>query len=352
MTTRPPEVICGPGTVARLPEVLAASRVLVVASRRAFHANHLAELLRDNEILLFDRFSPNPSVDDVVRACAAREEWRPDVVVGFGGGSALDVAKCARLLPADPAAVRAGHVRPEEAPQLVLVPTTAGSGSEVTRFATCYDGTTKLSVDDPAMLADVAIVDPDLTASCPPALTGSCAFDAFAHAVESWWSRRATEESRHHARTALDGLVPLLSTGTTDRAVLARSALAAGRAIDLTRTTAAHAFSYRLTAVHGVPHGVACLLNLRWLWQHNLDHDTTGTLGELRTRLGPGDPITGYFARFGWSPWLRDHGVHREDLPALVTAGLTARGRVDHNPFPLDPAEVLERLHRIFQEEP
>ncbi|MEU5692000.1 phosphonoacetaldehyde reductase [Actinosynnema sp. NPDC020468] len=352
-------VMCGRGAIARLPEVLAgygAERVLVVASRRRFRA---ARFPPGVDVELFDGFSPNPVLADVVRACAVRDERRPDVVVGLGGGSALDVAKCARLLPADLTAARAvldgGAVEGRARAPLVLVPTTAGSGSEVTRFATLYDRGAKRSFDRARVRADVAIVDPDLLGSCPPELVGSCAFDALCHAVESLWSRRATAPSRGFARAALRGLVPLLAEGArvpdaAQRDVLARAALAAGRAIDLTRTTAAHAFAYRLTSAHGVPHGVACLLNLSWLLPYNIERAGVPEVVALLGATGrdPLDVVVGAFGRFGWSHRLRDYGVTRDDLPALVDAGLGVRARADNNPAPLERGEVLEGLRRVL----
>ncbi|MCK9896091.1 iron-containing alcohol dehydrogenase [Frankia sp. AgB32] len=370
----PPELINAAGSVSGLARVVGTGRrVLVVASARAFRAAGVAELLADNDVAVFSGFTPNPRLPDVLAGCRLRDGWRPEVIVGLGGGSALDVAKMVRLLPADPERARAALHRfepPDQRPPLVLVPTTAGPGTEVTRFATVFDGDTKLSLDHAAVLADVAVVDPDLAASCPSSLVGSCAFDALCHAVESWWSRRSTPRSREFAGEALRALVPLLRRPVAERdaayrGTLAGAALAAGRAIDLTRTTAAHAFAYRLTTRYGVPHGVACLLNLRWLLPLHLamaqrpgvesrvvEHVTDivevlGLAGRERTDCFT-DCFTEYFTAFGWSPRLRDYGIGRDALPSLVDAGLATRARAGNNPIELDRDLVLRAMATVL----
>ncbi|MFF3570924.1 phosphonoacetaldehyde reductase [Nocardia jiangxiensis] len=365
-----PEVISAAGSVSALTRVVGAGRrVLVVASARAFRA--VEGVLPGTEVALFCGFTPNPRLRDVVAGCRLRDRWRPEVIVGIGGGSALDVAKLVRLLPADIEQARVSlHTTRYEPPAhrtpLVLVPTTAGTGSEVTRFATVFDDHTKLSLDHESVLADVAVIDPDLAVSCPPSLVGSCGFDALCHAVESWWSKRSTPHSREFASEALRALVPLLrrpvsEPDAAERSMLAAAALAAGRAIDITRTTAAHAFAYRLTTQYDVPHGVACLLNLQWLLRHNLAMagrpggearvvEQLAAIVELLD-LGdrePTDYFTEYFTGFGWSPRLRDYGISRDALPSLVDAGLGSRARAENNPIKLHHHEALRGLHSVF----
>ena len=368
----PPDVTHAAGSVSALPQLVGAGRrVLVVASARSFHATGAEGLLAGHDVALFRDFTPNPALSDVVAGCRMRDGWRPEVIVGIGGGSALDVAKLVRQLPADLDQARAAlHAAQYEPPPrrslLVVVPTTAGPGSEVTRFATVFDGHTKLSLDHPSVLADMAVIDPDLTASCPASLVGSCGFDALCHAVESWWSRRSTSRSREFASEALQVLVPLLRGPVSHpdaarRSALAAAALAAGRAIDITRTTAAHAFAYRLTTQYDVPHGVACLLNLQWLLPHNramaerpgAEPPAVEQLAGIVEVLGIGDQepaeyFADYFTGFGWSPRLRDYGIGRAALPSLVDAGLRTRARAENNSFALNRPEVLERLRAVF----
>lgn len=266
-------VVMGRGSFAKLPGLCAGRRVLLVASAGALRRSAVAAWL-PADARTFQAFHPNPTVAQAVAAATLRHSCDADLVVGLGGGSALDVAKAGRVLPpdADLADQVIGGHRPaaDGGPELVLVPTTAGTGSEVTSFATLYQGQRKVSLDTPAARADLALVDPALTDTCPPRLTWTCAFDCLAHAIESLWSVRSTTVSRERAVAALRMLLPVLRNSNdlpdaAERDALSLAAILAGQAIGITRTTAAHAMSYPLTAHLGVPHGLACALNLTWL---------------------------------------------------------------------------------------
>jgi len=254
------------------------------------------------------------------------------------------------------------------------VPTTAGTGSEVTRFATLYRGSRKVSLDADGVQADTAVIDPALTDSCPPRLTWSCAFDALAHAVESLWSLRSTALSRHYAETALARLVPVLFNAgdlptEQERDRLSEAGTLAGHAIDITRTTAAHALAYPLTAHLGVPHGFACALNLVWLVPivERAAADSTvdgrgaeaaGTAIDTLRRLlggnagGLGETIRTLLARRGMPTGRGTGGTN----PGLVGPGLVdlvvaeglSSNRVSGMPIRLDPEQVRESIVELL----
>ncbi|MEY9846400.1 alcohol dehydrogenase class IV [Streptacidiphilus sp. BW17] len=371
-------LVFGSGSVALLEQTVRAApdaRVLLVASPRALERAGLGHWSANPAVRVFSEFRPNPDLDDVLRGCAVRDTWLPTTIVGLGGGSAMDVAKLVRCLPTERTAALDELRAPTEdltsnVEQLVLVPTTAGTGSEVTRFATVFDGNRKLSFDHELAAATSAVVDPGLATTCPQDVTSSCAMDALCHAVESLWARRSTGASRAAARLALRTLVPLLKTGLLDpslrvREELASAALEAGRAINVSRTTAAHAFAYHLTRRFGVPHGVACLLNLQWLYAYNRDNvagrciDERGTdhveeqLGHVAEvfDLSPDEIPEGLgklLVVLGWSAQLRDYGLTRQDLPGCVEAGIGATARADNNPVGLHAPTVLDALGGIL----
>lgn len=373
--TPEPLLVTGPGSLDRLPQLLDGwrpARLLLVGTRRAVTSTGALGLLGDATVSWFDAVRPNPTWAQAAELVRLVDQVRPDVVVGLGGGSTLDTAKIGRLV-ADPApdAVAAGRLprlRPRP-PKLVLVPTTAGSGAEVTRFATVYLDGERRSVEHEGMLADVALVDPRLTESCPPAVTWPAGFDALSHAVESFWSRRSTPRSRALAWPALTELYAVLAElelpTPRQRARLSAAATRAGLAIEQTRTTAAHAFSYWLTSHRQVPHGLACLLNLLWVLPYNAAHlaeccaDERGPayVAERLTALsgalaGPGgtpqaaaDALAALIRRAGWSDRLGTYGLRPEELPEFVAAGLGATGRADNNPVLLDRDRVTAAVY-------
>lgn len=206
------------------------------------------------------------------------------VLIAVGGGTTLDLAKVLRCRPVDgrfdtvAAALRGQAPWPplHRAP-LWLLPTTAGTGSEVTRWATVWDTDAdppcKRSQDEPWGYAERAFVDPDLTLSCPQAVTRDTALDTLAHALEALWNRHANPVSSRLAVAAARGVVehlPQVLARPDDpvlRERLSLAALQAGMAFSQTRTALAHALSYDLTLQSGVPHGLACALWLPRTWQ-------------------------------------------------------------------------------------
>jgi alcohol dehydrogenase class IV len=323
-------------------------------------------VLKGFDVSWFTGFTPNPTLAHALAGSAAMMRCDPDVVVAIGGGSAIDTAKLARALPADPAGalrVLAGEadLAPDAHRPLIALPTTAGTGSEVTRFATVYIDGVKGSLDHPAVLPQHALVDPELLVGSPRWVMYSCAFDRLCHAVESFWSKRATEASRRLALAALRGVTGVLRkdlrrAGPDELLVLAGAATVAGQAIDITRTTAAHAFSYHMTARFGVPHGVACILNLLWLLKYNRDHAgpsaevPMATLTGQLCRVGSDDDVVSatrvLVDSSGFASRLGAYGIGPADIDGLVDAGL-ASGRAANNPVDLRRRQVTDLLRAM-----
>jgi alcohol dehydrogenase len=365
-----PLLVAGAGSVGRLPEVLSwwrPQRVLLVGSRRAVTGSAALGLLGDSAVTWYDAVRSNPGWVQVAELVRLVDRTRPDVVVGLGGGSVLDTAKLGRLVGEPEPGRRHPKLR-KRPPRLVLVPTTAGSGAEMTRFATLGAGPGQRTLDHPALLADVAIVDPRLTESCPPAVTYPAAFDALAHAVESFWSARSSPASRALSWQAASDLISVLQSPLEEptprqRARLAAAATRAGRAVDSTRTGAVQAFAGWLTTHRQVPHGLACLLTLTWLLPYNCRHlaeacaDERGP-GFVAERLravcsalgGPdGGPdaaaeaLAALVRRAGWSDRLGAYGLGPATVHEFVEAGSTAANPVTLDPGRVAPA-VLSRL--------
>ncbi|MEU8231229.1 phosphonoacetaldehyde reductase [Actinoplanes sp. NPDC048967] len=363
------------GALRAAVDALEARRVLLVGSGSGLARSGLSPALAGREISVFTGFRPNPDLDDVLAGCRLAHRERPDVIVGIGGGSAMDTAKLVRGLPPDRERAIAALSGDETAGPdiripLLLLPTTAGTGSEVTQFATVYVNGRKHSLDRPQVHADISIVDPALSATCPAEVTFSCAFDALAHALESLWSLRSTAESRRLAARAARGISELLQPGLrrwepASRERMSLLAIDAGLAINRTRTTVGHAVAYPLTVRFGVPHGLACLLALAALLPAacaSLDEacaDPRGAgfvgrrLAEMAELLGSDQPaglgatLSSMVRSAGFDHRLRAYGVGLDQLDAIVADAL-GTARADNTPITLDRPTVREALRKAW----
>jgi phosphonate metabolism-associated iron-containing alcohol dehydrogenase len=270
------------------------------------------------------------------------------VLLAVGGGTTLDLAKVVRCRPLDgnfdavAAALRGRAPWPALQPMaLWLAPTTAGTGSEVTRWATVWDtdsdAAIKRSLDEPFGYAQRAYIDPTLTLSCPAAVTRDCALDALSHALEAIWNRHANPISDTLALSAARRIVGALPEALAapqhlpSREALALAALEAGLAFSQTRTALAHALSYALTLEQGTPHGLACALWLPTAWRLAVGRDAR--VDRLLSRVfGGADAATGEHALLHWLAALgldpRPAAWGITDAAARVDAALSSpRGR-------------------------
>jgi len=346
-----------------------ANRILVVASERARRSEAIPpEVLSGRSVCWFADFSRNPSLSSACAAAALVSAFRPSVVVGLGGGSAIDVSKAARVLPPDIASAlkmgRSGILLRQiqgrgDAPRAVAIPTLFGSGAEVTQFATTFHNGRKVSIESAEVRPDTAVVNSGLAATAPHSATTAAALDAFCHAIESAWSRSSTAVSREHSARALQHLSKFRwrSDGPysrEDRYALAAGAISAGLAINLTRTTAAHACSYMLTARHGIPHGVACALNMMWVARTNskapaMDPEAVAiveeSLGIAMTELSEFFRVR--LRSASWPTRLGDYGVDRSHL-ATIAADASHQSRLLNNPVELTAADLMWGLGTIL----
>lgn len=267
------------GDVPTLLARLGAMKPLVVSGGGLARSGVAEEMARRGmPVLHFDGFTPNPTAEQVQAGLEMFRANDCDGLLSIGGGSAIDVAKAIKAIGDTddtlPLLERLTHPVPMDVPHVAL-PTTAGTGSESTHFATIYIGGKKYSVSHEKLLPEAAILDPAQLASLPDAERAATFLDALCHAIESYWSRRATEESQAFSAQAIRLLVAnadayLRGDAAAAGAVMAASNFA-GRAINLTTTTAAHAMCYQLTALYGLRHGHAAAVCLPAAWAHLLE---------------------------------------------------------------------------------
>lgn len=228
----------------------------------------------------FVEFELNPKIEDIERGVSQCRDFKPDVVIALGGGTAIDLGKLIGTLSIQsdsPREIVTGECSIDRpGPPLIAVPTTAGTGSEATHFAVTYVKGEKFSCAHPTLLPDCAIVDPTLTHSLPKGITAATGLDAFCQAVESIWAVGATDESIMWATEAgtlaRKNLVQATQAPTTEvRAAMSRASHLAGKAINISKTTAPHALSYYLTSNHKIPHGMAVAVTLSTMLAYNAE---------------------------------------------------------------------------------
>ncbi|MFH2113875.1 MAG: phosphonoacetaldehyde reductase, partial [Spirochaetota bacterium] len=345
-------------------------RVLVLHGRTSFEASGVREILaslRGVDFGFFADVPANPELATVKRCLEVFKASAPDAVLAIGGGSVIDTAKAviafsSGALESD---ILANKFNPGTGrPHFWAAPTTAGSGSEATHFAVLYKDNIKYSIANQALKPDTVFLDPDLVVSCPVNLSLASGADAVCQAVESWWSRGATEESRSFSVQALSRLLTtLFRTVEEPRNIPARQAMLegahlAGRAIDLTKTTAGHALSYGLTSTFGLPHGLAVLAVMGPLVDlMDARHSFFGTCLDLDTAFKDfGERFVPAFSNFRTrvlsAAGVMTHGkpaTSEADLVDTLVSGVNVE-RLSNHPVALTEADIAEMYQSILVE--
>lgn len=257
-----------------LLDALTGKKVLLVCGK-SFDRLEIAEPITKLNPIRFSGFSPNPVYEDVCIGVDLFRESGCEAILSVGGGSALDTAKCIKLFaPMDPGINYLQQPFEDNSIPLFAIPTTAGTGSESTRHAVIYYNGEKQSVSHPGIVPEGVCLIPEVLKELPPYQKKCTLMDALCQAIESWWSVSATEESIGYSRLAMELIrnnwKPFLTSGKrADQILLAANY--AGRAINITATTAPHAMSYKLTSLYGIPHGHAVALCMAQVWSAMLD---------------------------------------------------------------------------------
>jgi alcohol dehydrogenase class IV len=257
-------------------------RIFLVRGNNSYEKSGAKDLLEPifsslyAEITHFFDFSINPKYEDIQKGLHLLSKINPDLIIAVGGGSVIDMAKSIRFLYSYEGDISNGlSEKKHDLIPLWAIPTTAGTGSEATRFSVLYKDNVKYSVTHDKILPDIACVIPRLTYSADKYLKACSGFDALAQAIESYWNINATSESDKHAEKAIRLLWNNLPYAVNGNDILAMNAVSegaywAGKAINITKTTAPHAFSYAFTTYYGFPHGHAVALTFPFFMEYNI----------------------------------------------------------------------------------
>lgn len=330
--------------------------------------DHLDEMNKqDVEIIRFHDFQPNPLYESVQNGVYLFREKKCDVIIAVGGGSALDVAKCVKLysnLPGD--GENGSWLLAEYIPNnipFLAIPTTAGTGSEATRYAVIYYDGKKQSVTSESFIPGTVLMDANTLITLPLYQKKATMMDAFCHAIESFWSVNSTEESKEYSRAAIQGVMEYmegyLANTEEGRTGMLLAANTAGKAINITQTTAGHAMCYKITSLFGSAHGHAAILCDRVLfpWMvENVDKcvDPRGSEYLKKTFEEIGQALGCKNAREGAQRLVEIFETLGLELPAATASQfeeLTTSVnpvRLKNHPIALDTETIDMLYHRIL----
>jgi len=282
------EIISGIGSFGdfeKLKKLYTGKNILLVTGKGSYSACGVESVLdfalKNDNVLKFSDFGVNPKIEDAERGAALARNSDINLIIAVGGGSVIDMAKLIKAFYSTPKLSRelAQGFATMSDPKipLIVAPTTAGSGSEATHFAVVYIGLEKYSLASTLLLPEIVILDGTLTSTCSAYQKACNGLDALSQAIESAWAAGSTKESRAYSFEAVKLCVKYLKTviesGAQNTALqgMLEAANLAGQAINISKTTAAHAWSYGITSLHNVPHGHAVWLTLPKIFQLHLD---------------------------------------------------------------------------------
>ena len=319
------------------------------------------------QMIRFQDFQPNPLYENVMDGVRLFREEKCEAIIAVGGGSAMDVAKCIKAYVymdgnGEIGSFLAQEIKANSIPFLAM-PTTAGTGSEATRYAVIYYDGKKQSVTSESFIPDTVLMDPECLKTLPLYQKKATMMDALCHAIESFWSVNSTEESKEYSKAAIRGVIEnmngYLDNTEEGRAGMLRAANIAGKAINITQTTAGHAMCYKITSLFGSAHGHAAILCDRvlfpWMIENtNICIDPRGkiyldsVLDEIGQAMGCAD------ARSGAEKLVRIFDELELEVPAATKVQFEELktsvnpDRLKNHPIALDVETIDSLYHKIL----
>ncbi|MQB44829.1 iron-containing alcohol dehydrogenase [Rhizobium sp. ICMP 5592] len=366
---RPHLIEFGVGTAERLGKWASEKgygRILVISD--AFNAKRVDGLALKGDVTVFADVTPEPDTANLDRVLAVANAAEADLVVGFGGGSAMDLAKLAAVLVGSSQSLQEvvgpNKVKGPRRVALAQVPTTSGTGSEagIRALVTDPDTKAKLAVESLHMLADIAVIDPALTFTVPARITAATGVDAMAHCVEAFTNRKAhpmvdlyaIEGTRlvgkYLARAVRDG------SDAEARAGLSLASLYGGFCLGPVNTAGGHALAYPLGTRWHVAHGAANALIFPHVLAFNtpaVPEKTRAVMDALGCRVSDSiqsvfDAAYAFCAELGIEMTLSGLGVPKDDLDAMADDAFAIRRLLDNNPRDLSRADIRAIYEAAF----
>ncbi|KUK14305.1 MAG: iron-containing alcohol dehydrogenase [Synergistetes bacterium] len=371
------KVIFGARTLRKLPDELKnfpPGKVLIVTDENLSKTEIVEHVIREIEIsgrehILYDGVTPEPRVEQADRAGELAKECA--LVIGVGGGSSIDVAKGASVVASHGGKAR-DYIGVNKVPRrgipIVAIPTTAGTGSEVTPTAVfLFDERKKGGINSPHIIPDLAILDPELTVTLPPSLTASTGMDALTHALESYVARSSNSMSEMFSLEALKlisqniRIAYAVPDNIEAREGMLFGSFLAGIALAHAGVGACHSMSYPLGAFYGIGHGLANSVLIPHVSLYNaiaVPHKyalVASILGEKAENLSLRDAAFSVYDALlkllydlNLPVSLADLGVPEEDLPRLAASALEVERPLANNPRRIGYEEIYNIYREVY----
>ncbi|MFH1453398.1 MAG: iron-containing alcohol dehydrogenase [Armatimonadota bacterium] len=368
----PVKIFLGFGTLGNITDEMDefnfVEKVMIITGKTSAekygHLDILLSALKGRKVKLYNRVDSNPDIALFNEAAKEVRKYKPDVIIGLGGGSVLDVGKAAALLATNNLSIEKclkdrSKIRSLPVP-FIAVPTTSGTGSELTPWSTVWDykKKKKMSLEHPFMYAEAAVVDPYLTMTMPSDITASTGLDALSHAVEALFSPNLSPVSAYYALLSIELITNNFNrvldkrSDRTARYDMSMASLFAGLAFSNTKTGASHALSYSLTMNYNIPHGVASALTLPALVKLNYgaDKQIAGHIFKsmnVKTASQAAEKIRKFIKKGGFSYRLRDYGVTEKGIKELIKDALST-DRIKNNVKRLTKSDINKILKEVW----
>lgn len=318
----------------------------------------LSKFINKYDYFRFYDFETNPKLEDLINGINIFNREKFDIIIGVGGGTVMDIAKSISIL-----ATKQGdleefikgkiYLKERQIPS-IMIPTTAGTGSESTHFSVIYINKTKYSLAHNSMLSNFVILDPIFTKNLPPYITACTSMDALCQGIESFWSTNSTKESRIYSKQSIELVMSCIIKNVKNPDMISRKKMLlasnlAGRAINIAKTTAPHAVSYPITSYFNIPHGHAVALILPYFIEFNHDislenlQDNRGiefvkdrmselfTILKVKTANKAKDKIINIMKEINLETKLSNLGINRNDIDTIIENGFNQQ-RMKNNP--------------------
>lgn len=372
----PTDIVFQPGSIKLLPKLIRkynAKHILIFTGSSSLKKSGVLDRiltdLRNFNVELYDNFGEMLTLESVKRTVENYKNKKIDLVIAIGGGTVLDGAKCFSLLFNNSGNIedylKSNILPSKKSLPIICIPTTCGTSSEITSWATVWDikNKRKYSLSHSFMYPDAAIIDPELMLTLPKQQTALTGMDALCHAVEAYWSKNANDISDKFALEAIKLIIEYLPQCYSDqvsiekRTKLAYGVLCSGLAFSQTKTTICHALSYPLTIHYHVPHGQAVSIflpiflianytqaensKIKEKFEFLIKELNCKDIGELSSK------IIVLMNNIGLHSTLRYLNLKNSDLKNIISEGLTY-GRAANNPKNFSNDELMLMLNSLI----